>query len=254
MSLGEARMRGPLAGVLFGVVLAASVAWAQPISRQAVQFKPGKSGATLKGQIKGREIVDYTLSARTGQSLVVIFTPTNKSAYFNVLPPGSEAAIFIGSTLGNRFEGDLPSDGTYTVRVYLMSSAARRNEAASYTLEVGISGGTKTPTAAAAPRAAGPAKWDASGDVQCSLGSASFNKQCGFRVVRNLGRQSADIWVAHTGRDAAEYRFFHYENRVFTTNDKAKLAWQRQDDNWLVSVDGKEFYWFPDALIHGGRP
>jgi len=24
------------------------------------------------------------------------------------------------------------------------------------------------------------------------------------------------------------------------------------DDNWWLSVDGKEFYFIPDALLHGG--
>jgi hypothetical protein len=63
-------------------------------------------------------------------------------------------AIFVGSTSGNRFEAELPADGEYTIRVYLMRNAARRNETANYTLEVGISGETKP--AATAP-AASPA-------------------------------------------------------------------------------------------------
>ena len=41
------------------------------------------------------------------------------SAYFNVLPPGSEEAIFTGPTAGAHFEGTLPQDGDYRVRVYL---------------------------------------------------------------------------------------------------------------------------------------
>ena len=57
--------------------------------------------------------------------------------YFNVLPPGSnDVAIFIGQNEGNEWTGVLPSDGEYKVRVYLMRSAARRNEVANYTLKV----------------------------------------------------------------------------------------------------------------------
>jgi hypothetical protein len=44
----------------------------------------------------------------------------------------------------------------------------------------------------------------------------------------------------------------YFADGKFTTNDKAKLAWQRQDDNWRVSIDGREFYFIPDALIYGG--
>ena len=117
-----------------------------------------------------------------------------------------------------------------------------------YTLEVGVAGEAKKASAGAA----GPSKWDASGSVKCSAGSSTLDKQCGFRVARDLPKQAADIWIANIAEGEAEYRFFHYERKVFTTDGKAKLAWQRQGDNWWVSVDGKEFYLIPDALIFGG--
>jgi hypothetical protein len=56
----------------------------------------------------------------------------------------------VGSTSGNRFEAELPADGVYMVRVYLRRNAARRNETANSTLEVGIAGGSKTAAAAEA--------------------------------------------------------------------------------------------------------
>jgi hypothetical protein len=111
-----------------------------PIQQQAIQFKPGAASTTLKGTLKGDQTIDYQLSVRAGQTLTVRFTPSNLSAYFNVLPPGLEAALFIGSTAGNDFTGTLPADGTYTIRVYLMRNAARRNETTTYTLDVGLVG------------------------------------------------------------------------------------------------------------------
>jgi len=125
--------------VLAWLAIAAPAAAAGPGIREVqVQFPEGKSGTTLQGKLTGDETVDYTLKAAAGQSMVATLKSSNASAYFNVLPPGSEAAIFIGSTSGNRFEGKLPADGTYTLRVYLMRSAARRGEKASYTLEVAV--------------------------------------------------------------------------------------------------------------------
>jgi hypothetical protein len=44
--------------------------------------------------------------------------------------------MFIGSTSGNQYEGVLPASGDYKVRVYLMRSAARRDEVANYRLEM----------------------------------------------------------------------------------------------------------------------
>jgi hypothetical protein len=191
--------------------------------------------------------------------MVVHFKPSNPSAYFNVMPPGSDEAIFIGSTSGNEFTTDLEASGVYRIRVYLMRSAARRNESVSYTLDVAVSGAAKPAAATGATAAAGatatnagPAKWDASGSVKCSVGSDTFDKQCGFRVVRDLPKQTADIWIGNVANGEADYRYLHYANKVFTTNDGSKLAWQRKDDNWWVSVNGKEFYFIPDALIHGG--
>ena len=58
--------------------------------------------------------------------------------------------------------------------------------------------------------------------------------------------------TANIANGQADYRYLHYADKAFTGNDKAKLAWQRKDDNWWVSVDGQAFYLIPDALIHGG--
>jgi hypothetical protein len=241
----------------FGVILASALL--APVGAPAgagirveqVQFQKGETGASLKGKIQGDETVDYTLRATAGQSMVVVFKPSNLSAYFNVLPPGSAQALFVGSSSGNRFEGALPADGTYTIRVYLMRSAARRNESSSYTLEVGVSG---TPRKEAAPApGTPPARFDASGNVKCSAGGAALDRWCAFRVVRDLPRRAADVWIANpTAKEGASWRFLHYQDEAFTTDDGGKLAWKRQDDDWRVIVDGRELYLLPDALIHGG--
>jgi hypothetical protein len=138
-----------LAGSL---LLGAAVASAEvDIRKEEIHFKKGTSAATLEGKIKGYQTVDYQLRARQGQSITVDFKPSNLSAYFNVLPPGSETALFIGSTSGNHYAGELPADGLYTIRVYLMRSAARRNETATYTLDVGVKGGEKPAASGTAP-------------------------------------------------------------------------------------------------------
>jgi hypothetical protein len=94
----------------------------------------------LKGSLKGYEIVDYLLPVAAGQSLQVHFRPDNLAGYFNLLPPGSQdVAIFIGSSAGNDFADTLSKAGTYRIRVYLMRSAARRNETLQYALEVSLS-------------------------------------------------------------------------------------------------------------------
>jgi hypothetical protein len=138
---------------LFVVALAAAclmvstVAGAQPPIQQQIQFKKGETGATVKGAIKGEQTIDYKLRAGAGQAMVVRFRPSNPSAYFNVMPPGSDEAIHIGSSAGNEFSTDLKTSGEYTIRVYLMRNAARRNEGATFTLDVGVSGDVKKSSA-----------------------------------------------------------------------------------------------------------
>jgi len=107
------------------------------IRKVPVHFKKGASQASIRGHIKGRETIDYVLRAREGQTMTVNLKAGNPAAYFNVLPPGSEA-IFIGQVAGPHFEGKLTKDGDYKIRVYLIPAAARRNESAKYTLTVKV--------------------------------------------------------------------------------------------------------------------
>jgi len=135
--------------VLAGMLVASVLLLASPIADAAdgivskpLQFAKGASSATVKGSIKGGATIDYKLRAKAGQTMNVALKTSNAANYFNVLPPGSkDVAIFIGSTEGNEWTGALPADGEYTIRVYMMRSAARRNETANYTLTVGIPGG-----------------------------------------------------------------------------------------------------------------
>ena len=51
---------------------------------------------------------------------------------------GADEALFNGPMNGNHFKAALPADGHYTIRVYIIRNAARRNEAAKYTLTVSV--------------------------------------------------------------------------------------------------------------------
>lgn len=106
------------------------------IHQERIRLETGASTITITGKIKGYQTVDYRVQAKAGQSLVATFRPDKLSAYFNVLPPGSDEAMFVGSSSGSQFEARLAVTGEYTIRVYLMRNAARRNESAKYTLNI----------------------------------------------------------------------------------------------------------------------
>ncbi|MGR5142015.1 hypothetical protein ACQKPX_10100 [Photobacterium sp. DNB23_23_1] len=111
------------------------------IRSERVQFQSGTNNATIESSITGYETVDYLLGAQSGQTMNVSLATKHTATYFNILAPGeNETAMFNGSINENQFEGTLPSSGDYKIRVYMMRSAARRNEVAQYRLEVIING------------------------------------------------------------------------------------------------------------------
>lgn len=129
--------------------LATGAAMAQ-LRQEAIRFAPGATSARVTGSLRGDADIDYLVTARAGQVITVTLAAKNASVNMNVLPPGSEEALFIGSISGTTFEGPLPRDGQYRIRVYLMRSAARRNATASFTLSVSLTGGGSSPPAGGA--------------------------------------------------------------------------------------------------------
>jgi hypothetical protein len=144
---------------MFAIVsVTGTLALAQDIRQERVQFSRGETGTTIEGRISGYEIVDYKLGARAGQAMNVTMETDNDASYFNVMAPGeTEVAFFIGSTQGNEFSGQLPETGDYTIRVYMMRSAARRNEIARYRIEVDIAATHSASSQAARAAPAAPA-------------------------------------------------------------------------------------------------
>ncbi|MFO1456667.1 MAG: hypothetical protein U1F18_10545 [Steroidobacteraceae bacterium] len=134
-------------------LVAADAAWtADGIRTERVRFAKGATSATVEGTIRGDQSVDYLLGAAKGQAANISLATRNTATYFNILAPGeTEVAFFNGSVNGNQFEGTLPATGDYRIRVYMMRSAARRNETANYRLEMIVSGKPQaaTPTRAA---------------------------------------------------------------------------------------------------------
>ena len=242
--------------LMVGVLVSASslAVAADGIESRPLQFAKGTSSATVKGSLKGDKTIDYKLRAKAAQTMSVTLKTSNAANYFNVLPPGSTGeAIFIGSSSGNDWTGPLPADGEYTVRVYLMRSAARRNETADYTLTVGISGSAATSAAlGAAP--AGDAKvkgtlYHATGKVPCSMGSApQGSAQCDFGVIRGKPG-NAEVHLTPPG---GFKRVLTFAGGTVTSDAGAKEKASKSGDLWSVDVNDYEHYRIPEAVISGG--
>ena len=135
--------------------LAAPIAFAQQtefdMRTEEVRFAPGTTGTVIEDRVTGRETVAYTVGAEAGQRLQISLISDNTATYFNVYAPGygpGDMALAVGDMTGpnmpdiNQFDGVLTTSGEYTITVYLFRNAARRDEQASYTLSIGITGET----------------------------------------------------------------------------------------------------------------
>ena len=179
------------------IVIATSTALARDeIRTEKIYFERGASSATINGKIKGYEGVDYILEASKGQQMNLSMATDNGANYFNILVPGEDdQAMFIGSTSGNQFEGALPKSGAYKIRVYMMRSAARRQEVANYRLEMSITGvpqkaGSSPKANAAAGRGGKPSK-----DEQACLQAVSRETNNGDVAALSVETSEANTIV-----------------------------------------------------------
>ena len=119
--------------------------FASDIVEKTVRFSAGASGTVINDQIVGYESISYLIGAGAGQVMTVRLQPTNNATYFNIYGPGKgpgDEAIANSSLDGpmvpdiNQFSAVLPANGQYTISVYMMRSAARRDERSRYALDI----------------------------------------------------------------------------------------------------------------------
>lgn len=247
-------MKGRLLALttICAVILGSPLSFAeQPITVQKIHFAAGSSSATVKGSIAGDKTVDYKLSAKAGQTMSVQLKTGKTANYFNVLPPGSETALFVGSTSGNEWSGTLPADGEYTVRVYLMRSAARRNEKANYTLTVGIKGHSAGLAPSNDAKVPGT-DYHATGDISCSMGAGQPTGSCPFGVKRE-GNGTGMVTI--TKPDGRTRTIVFKKGKAtgydMSQADTGKFKAEKQSDLSIIHI-GQERYEIPDSVIFGG--
>jgi hypothetical protein len=235
-----------------GPVLAQTTTRTQAASRtQPVTFPAGASGTRVEGRIQGDAFVDYRLRAAAGQTLSVNLTASNPQNYFNLNPPDSDRSMFVGSVSGNRFQGLLPADGTYTVRVYLMRPAARRGESSRYGLDFRITGKPLAPVAVSSDALIPGTPFHASAQVSCSTSIGPTSRRCEAFVTRRGFDGTATVEVRWP--DGARRRVLFVKGKPVASDAPDPLTVQRRGDLSVVTVGSDlERYEIPDALVTGG--
>jgi len=109
---------------------------------EEIKFKPGATSAGVGGKVEGYDRKDFSFRAQKGQNVSVKLASANTSVYFNISDSKDGFALETDPRpLDVRsWNGTLPKDGDYFIRVYLVRAAARREEKADFTLDVSIKG------------------------------------------------------------------------------------------------------------------
>jgi hypothetical protein len=215
---------------------------------KAVQFAKGKTSAKLRGSIRGDGDATYTINTRAGQTLAVASTSNNGSLNFNIVAPGSQEAMFVGSLQGSKASVMLPTDGDYTIQIYLMRNAARRSESASYTLEVAVTGQALVPLPAAQDALVPGTRFHATATVPCeTLGAGAAS--CQADVIRRGRDGTATIELRNTG--GAARRVLFVKGQPVASDSAQPMTSTRQGNQITVRFGGNERYDLPDALVTG---
>jgi hypothetical protein len=218
-----------------------------------ISFQGATGSRLIKGRLQGHQTVDYQFTGRAGQILAVSLGASNGQHYFNVNPPGSEVSMYVGSSSGNQFVRQLPSDGIYTVRSYLMRAAARRNESSRYSLRIKLSG---------KPLAALPAHRDAlipgtpyhaSATLPCAHDATTPSRQCEAFVIRRSVAGDATLEIRWPAGAPSPLRRILFIKGLPVSSDAAEpVTHTRQGDVTSIRIGEQESVAVPDALIIGG--
>ena len=221
------------------------------IQTERIKFEPGATSATIESSIKGYQIIDYVLNAKEGQYMNVSMATDNLANYFNILEPGeNEVAIFNGSLNENQYEGILSKSGDYKIRLYMMRSAARRNEVANYRLEMIITDpGDKSDNEDALVPGT---NYHATGKVPCSMGEGQLTTYCSYGVIRE-GNGSGMVTITKSNGST---RTIFFEDGKATGYDRSQadtgeFISTKDSDLFIIHI-GQERYEIPEAVIFGG--
>ena len=240
--------------VLLGALLCsvvASAAPAEPAAKsQDIHFAPGSSHAEVDGTVKGHAGKDFRLKASAGQTLQVDLKTAKGALHFNVIAPGSNEAMFRGETAGRQAKLVLPMEGQYTIRTYLMRSAARRNEAAQFTLAVSATGAPLPALPGAQDAKVAGTPFHATAALRCKPPYVAEVTQCEAGVIRRGRDGTATVVVRGPNQLLRQILFM--KGQAVSSNVALKIASRRDADTVVVDLDGQERYEIPDAFLNGG--
>ena len=215
-----------------------------------VRFAKGTSKAVIRGRITGRQYIDYRVRAGAGQTLKASLERSHLASYFNLLPPESDnVAMYVGQIGENRFEGLLPTDGVYTLRVYLMRSAARRGEHSDFTLSLEITGQPLLPVSGKVDAKFPGTPYHARTTVRCEP-AYSQARECEAWVIRRGFDGTATVELRWD--NAGKRRILFVKGKPEASDSSHGMTFKRDERGWFIVFDGDERFEVPEPLVFGG--
>jgi len=105
-----------------------------------LKFEANEIFKIVEDSIHGYEIHDYIFELSQGLNIQLSLKPLSGKPYFNLMEPNEEFMAIYNSSIDddNQYAGITKKSGTYKVRVYLMRSAARRDELGKFRLKLSM--------------------------------------------------------------------------------------------------------------------
>lgn len=207
---------------------------------------------SFDGRLVGADTKDYTMEAEAGQTMVVDFQPSNSSIHFNVYAPGAPSALFVGSTSGNRFSGEVPASGEYRIHVY-SADGARRDDSTSYKIKLELSAPREGVVVRSQDTRIQDARFtttqfNATTELPCASFRSQPMSQCKAGIVRNGG---GEVIIRVFLQGGNERNIFFRNGRISSTDGGDVIQTERRGDLYVVSVGDDERYEIPDLLVTG---
>jgi hypothetical protein len=213
------------------------------------QLPVGPKPLVVKGSIKGYLSADYRIKVFAGQTLTVSLTARHPQAYFNVFPSGSQEAIFVGSSTGNKALVVIPMDGEYTLQVYLMRAAARRGATSKFTLTASLQGQALPAIASSKDALVPGTPFHATAHVKCSPPYSAIVTSCEAGVIRRSLDGTATVQVRWP-QGVRHILFF--KGKAIASDSARPITSTKTEDMNKVTIGGDEVLDIPDVLLTGG--
>jgi hypothetical protein len=128
-------VKKPLLGLLVIMALVGTYSISAQTTRR-VRFARGASSATVSGQVKGYDYIDYVVGAKAGQRMSVRLTGSSVAEFVIRLPNGENLGM--EATGVREWSGELPTSGDYSIRVLMSRADARRGTTARFSLRISV--------------------------------------------------------------------------------------------------------------------